>query len=757
MKKFYYVNYFFLSSLLLVIQLNSFCQGTIPYGNSYLNISKKTTGGIIEQNDTLEIRNTYYFPTSYNPIYRVRFLADLPSYTQLLANDSLRIISNEGITMYRYTYASGDDEGTYNASPPAGEFNIRINVGAGSSASANNSSTDVTGASTVTPGTTKQKLSGTLVTTAFRVKVTGNRGDTIVLGTQQFIYRRINANKPDTTINSTQYKILIDSIKTLLCPNVKGVNIAAEMGGTFDSGTVQNRSDLTYPIPGYTYTPLTPGNQTNDGRYCIVNNISPYGGTYQTPEIKPSCSTAYPGINSCAYRMFSGFWDIIGDHTGTNNSIGNPPAAVGTMGGYMLTVNASYAMSDAYRQLINNLCPNTTYEFTAWVRNVCRKCGIDTNGIATYKPGVLPTLTFVVDSIDRYSSGELDTVGWQKKGFIFKTGISQTSITIAIRNNAPGGGGNDWVMDDIGIATCYPDLIMNPKDTATGCSGLTMQLSDTVKSVDNDYVNYCWEKSTDGSTWTSTGVCGTKTATLVNGMWQYVVDTSFVNVIADSGSYYRLKVGTSQANLSNGNCSINNSQKIFLKIYNLNCSVLQSNIITFSARAVNDKSILTWTNSIEKNVKSYTIEKSSDGNTFTTVGTINSKNANGEANYEFEDPSVINGLTFYRIKVNSANNFQFLYSKIIALNTTLKFNVSAFNNPFTNYIKFKTTASENGIVETQLFDTRGKTINTKKFIVNKGTNNIIIDEIQGLSSGLYILRVKFNGGYIERKLVKTIY
>ena len=751
MKKFYSY-YLFLFLFASGMQLNSFSQGTIPFGNSYVNISKKAIGGIIEKNDTLEIRNSYYFPTAYNPIYNVRFLANLPSYTQLLSNDSLRIISNEGVTLWEYTYTAGDDAATYLNSPPVGEYNIRINVGAGSSAPSDNSVTDLTGTGIVTPGTTIQKLNGTLVQTAFRVKITGNPGDTIALGAAKFIYRRGSAAGPDTTVNSMQYKILIDSIQTLLCPNVKGVNIAAEMSGTFDSGTTQNRSDLTYPIPGYSYTPLTPSNITNDGRYCIVNNLSPHAGIFQNPEIKPNCTTAYPGVNSCAYRMFNS-WDIIGDHTGTNNSIGNPPAAVGSTGGYMLTVNASYAMSDAYRQQINSLCPNTTYEFSGWVRNVCRKCGWDINGVQNYTPGVLPNLTFVVDSIDRYSTGELDTVGWQKKGFTFRTGPSQTSITLAIRNNAPGGGGNDWVLDDISVATCYPDLIMSPRDTATGCAGLMMFLSDTVKSIENTYVNYCWQKSTDGTTWANTGVCGTKTPALINGMWQYVVDTAFVNVAADSGTYFRLKVATTQSNLSNTDCSIDNSQKIFLKVYSFNCAVLEANIISFTARSVNDKAILRWTNSKEKNVKSYSIEKSSDGKNFTAIGTINPNKNNGEVSYEFEDPYEIEGLTFYRIKIYANDNFQFLYTDIVSLNNNAHFNLSV-SNPFNGSIKLQTTTSQKGTLETELFDAWGKLIKSKKFIVDKGFNKNLIEGLQNISAGFYFLRLKLDGRSIEKKLVK---
>ena len=65
---------------------------------------------------------------------------------------------------------------------------------------------------------------------------------------------------------------------------------------------------------------------------------------------------------------------------------------------------------------------------------------------------------------------------WQKRGFIYKTGPTETQFRITIKNNAAGGGGNDWVLDDIKLATCYPNLIMNPSDTATSCKGWPVTL-----------------------------------------------------------------------------------------------------------------------------------------------------------------------------------------------------------------------------------------------------------------------------------------
>src|ERR1700744_138167 len=100
--------------LILLFRGVSFSQSSAPlkFGNSYVNISKKTVGGPVQPGDTLEIRTNFYVNSTYNGsgfIYKVRYLDNLPTSTALLPNDSLRLITNEGKTSRKYTYASGDD------------------------------------------------------------------------------------------------------------------------------------------------------------------------------------------------------------------------------------------------------------------------------------------------------------------------------------------------------------------------------------------------------------------------------------------------------------------------------------------------------------------------------------------------------------------------------------------------------------------------------------------------------------------------
>ena len=368
-------------------------------------------------------------------------------------------------------------------------------------------------------------------------------------------------------------------------------------------------------VPGYTKVNLGP-NAPQDNYYSIANNTSADGTINNLGPYVPIAN---------AHRVFGGFWDIIGDHTDAAiPALGNPPTPTGAMGGYMLVVNAAYPTGEAYRDTIKNVCPNTYYEYSAWFRNICGYCGLDSLSKQSYKPGVKPNMAFTVNDVDYYTTGNIAwTQTWVKRGFIYKTGPTETQFEITIKNNAAGGGGNDWVLDDIKLATCYPNLVMNPRDTAKSCAGNPVYLSDTVSSYFNNYVNYCWEKSTDnGVTWINTGSCGTKTPILVNGLWQYIVDTVFTAVATDSGTYYRLKVATTLPNLNDKKCSVDNSQKVFLKIYNVNCIVLNAPELNFKGKLQNNKALLTWNGENDYNTKSFELQKSSDGINFSPIANI---------------------------------------------------------------------------------------------------------------------------------------
>lgn len=774
--------------LLLVIirSEKAFSQASaaLKFGNSYVNISKKTAGGPVQPGDTLEIRTSLYFNSTYDgtgQVYALRYFDNIPTNTDTIANDSLRLITNEGLTFRHYTEAPGDDAGSIVMVPVnPGDYQVRINMG-GWPFSANPMMpggmglSDTVGARNLKAGTVVATCNkpmfggGMLVCTSFRVRVTGAYGDTIVLGAGKIAYRTSPTATTDTVINCNQWKILINKPSTL-CSSVVGTNFAAEAGGTFDSGAVLNRSyGPTYLIPGYTYLPNASTAVTiNDGYYAIVNNTSPTSSTTPGARRAPNCNvpTAIPNTNplSCYNREFTGFWFIGGDHTGTTTAAGNAPPAAGTKAGYMLLVNADLATSEAYRQTITGLCPNTYYQFSAWIKNVCPNCGIDSSGKSVYTPGVLPNLTFVVDSLDMYSTGQLDTVGWQQRGFVLLTGAAQTSITISLRNNAPGGGGNDWALDDITLATCPPVLALTPNKPDTICQGEDDTVRFAISSYVNNYTQWTLQQSTDGgTTWTTPGndttgqpATGSVVPVYNPTLGEYVDTVSRfyrlnpVNTLIE----YRITVASTTANLSSANCSFTaSSPKV---VHAVNCNiVLPTTLISFRGQAKDGYGNLTWVSADEVAELSYIVERSDDGQNFTPIGTVNGTAPLGQgSNYQFADPTPLNANTYYRIDISTPSYHQYSHQVLLS-NSALAFAIKTLVNPFVDHIPLELTVPVDGSALITLVDMYGRVIVTQHQTLSEGLNNITLYGLGGLATGAYALQVRYGDQVYSNKMLKV--
>lgn len=732
----------------------------VKFGNSYVNLSKKTAGGTVSPGDTLEIRTCYYFPGGFNGgnIYFARYMDNVPTNT-IFIDDSIRLITNEGLLVKRYTLAGGDDAAAYKAAPSATEFNIRINLGINT----NNVSTTTnaaTGAGNVKPGTHRPIVAGgTLITTAFKVKVTGAAGSVITLGAGEMRYKLTNSSSTgvaDQIVRAIRYQILISN-NSPICADAVGRNFAAEFGGTFGSGDDHNRPVLgtDLPVPGYIRRPLTPSTETNDGYYTIVNNLSPRQSTFRDALKKPNCgSISYPNVNACDNRMFGGHWDIIGDHTGSTTPAGNNATALNATGGYMLVVNADYATGEAYRQSITGLCPNTSYEFSLWIRNVCTNCGVDSVGTQTWKPGVLPNLTFAIDDLDRYSTGMVDTVGWIKKGFMFKTGPTQENITISIRNNASGGGGNDWAIDDIALVTCNPNLTMLPSATTFVCVGDNVRISALVKSFFDNYTEWTWERSTDGGlTWQSTGVTGHSDA-LPNTSGQYEYEAfypTFVSGAGTNGHKYRFRVASTPGNLSMEDCSFLNVTTVQITVDD--CQVLPTKLLSFTGQLNNGNGYLKWVTENETPNAVYEVERSTDGVNFSKIASVKGVSPDARYTYNYTDPKSISGQAYYRIRIVEGDITK--YSKIIILSSKLEFSIRNLVNPFSSQISFDMVSPEKGKATVQLIDLYGRTVKQSNVLLLEGLNEIFLRNLDHLSSGIYALRIQIGERIITRQVLKT--
>ncbi|HXD79127.1 MAG TPA: hypothetical protein VN616_15020, partial [Puia sp.] len=517
--------------------------------------------------------------------------------------------------------------------------------------------------------------------------------------------------------------------------------------------------------PSYTYLPNSGTSPSiNDGYYAIVNNISPVSSTYPNAALMNSCS-GFTGVQACSNREFNGFWDITGDHTGSTTSAGNAPPGATTSGGYMLVVNADLATSEAYHQVIGGLCPNTYYQFSAWVKNICPNCGIDSNGHATYQEGVLPNLTLVVDSIDRISTGQLDHgSGWQQRGFVFLTGPNENSITISIRNNAPGGGGNDWALDDITLATCPPNLTLTPDRPDTLCQGADDTVRFAISAFVNNYTHFQLNKSTDGGvTWGPAGLDTLNRAdtgtvvpnyNIVTGQYVDTLSRYFRVPATTSLTIYQLVVASTDSNLKSASCSYTTMQPKY--VYGVNCLIaLPTTILNFRGQlGQNGLGNLQWATGGEVPGLVFTVERSDDGAHYTAVGTLPATAVPGQgAAYRFTDPAAVAAQSYYRLRLTSGGATQ--YSQLVLLsNSGISFQVRSVQNPFTDQINIELIAPATGNATITLTDLFGRPVRRLIQPIGPGLNTINVYGLGSLPDAAYALQLQYRDQLVSQKVVK---
>lgn len=240
--------------------------------------------------------------------------------------------------------------------------------------------------------------------------------------------------------------------QTALCGGNIGDNL-------FDDGDFGAGSPNVYPTnpniaPGYIYK-LTP--PPNDGQYVLTNS---------------SANWAY---------IFPSWLQIPDNSTDPK--------------GYMMVVNASYTPGLFYDKQIDGLCENTTYEFSADIINMIRP---------SVGGHIKPNVTFLIDNTAQFTTGEVpQDAKWHTYGFTFSTAPGQTSVRLSLRNNAPGGVGNDLALDNISFSPCGPQAYINGPVVIRICEdGQPIELGVTIVGNEYNTPTFQWQHSLDkGNSW----------------------------------------------------------------------------------------------------------------------------------------------------------------------------------------------------------------------------------------------------------------
>lgn len=192
-------------------------------------------------------------------------------------------------------------------------------------------------------------------------------------------------------------------------------------------------------------------------------------------------------------------WVSSSDHTG------NP---YGLFFGMNMPDNAGGIVLE---YMMNDLCPNTTLEYSIWLLNLMAPTNPYVGSSLVQYPNVTMRILDLANNIlAQQSTGNvpIDAV-WHQFSMLFSNG-SNTSVKLQLINNTVGSSyGNDLALDDITIRPCIPDAGISPLLDTTLCATTSLTFNANITSGVYTPPNYQWQYSIDGgSTWTNSGPAG---------------------------------------------------------------------------------------------------------------------------------------------------------------------------------------------------------------------------------------------------------
>ncbi|MBC7888458.1 MAG: T9SS type A sorting domain-containing protein [Ferruginibacter sp.] len=182
-----------------------------------------------------------------------------------------------------------------------------------------------------------------------------------------------------------------------------------------------------------------------------------------------------------------------------------------------------------------------------------------------------------------------------------------------------------------------------------------------------------------------------------------------------------------------------------------NVIILPVSLSSFTGAVINDKSALRWTTSSAVNAREFLIERSNNGISFTTIGTVAAKNGSESCTYQFEDGEPANGINYYRLKLVDKDE-RFKYSNIVALKSggTTAIALQVFPNPVISNITIDHNEAGKGAV-IKIVSTSGKTV--ARYRVLKNAVQTGVDASQ-LAPGIYVVAYSNNGKTSSTTFVK---
>lgn len=175
--------------------------------------------------------------------------------------------------------------------------------------------------------------------------------------------------------------------------------------------------------------------------------------------------------------------------------------------------------------------------------------------------------------------------------------------------------------------------------------------------------------------------------------------------------------------------------------------ILPVRLVSFTAALKNNAVQLDWITATETNNKGFEIQRSKDGNDWSTIGFLNGTgNSSSQVRYQFLDKKPLEGKNFYRL-LQTDYDGRFAYSKIVSVNISNNSFYTLKNN--TSNGIYDINIQSNSRVDISVMDLSGKQLMRKT--LDGGDQQL---NISNYPAGIYLLRLQKGNDIIIEKLVK---
>ena len=180
-------------------------------------------------------------------------------------------------------------------------------------------------------------------------------------------------------------------------------------------------------------------------------------------------------------------------------------------------------------------------------------------------------------------------------------------------------------------------------------------------------------------------------------------------------------------------------------------TALPLNMISFKGSLRENIAGLTWSTSNEFNTSGFDVERSTDGEHYTTLGWVNSVGKDAVNNYSYNDKSIVKGNKYYYRLKQVDKDGKFTYSSVVIIAYLGGDNwVNIYPNPVKNNLYIQKQNGSNTNTSIVITDASGKVV-----YQNISSLSTTLDiETSTWSRGVYFVKVNSNEGSSTVKIVK---